>query len=124
MYDIGRVCYKIAGRDSNKVCVIVDTVDARHVLVDGQTRRKAVNVAHLEPTAKSVDLRKGAAHEAVVKALEGVGFKVEKKGAARKAAARPLRQKAVRKAEKKEVKAPVKETKAEKPAKSKKTEAK
>ena len=75
MYDIGRLCLKIAGRDAGSYCLIVDKQEDKF-LVDGQTRRRAVNPAHLEPLDKQADIKKGADHKAVVKALEGFGIEV------------------------------------------------
>jgi large subunit ribosomal protein L14e len=76
MFEIGRICVKIAGRDSNKVCVVVDVVDASTVLIDGQTRRRKCNVKHLEPIQKMVELNKGASHGEVKKALSALGIDV------------------------------------------------
>jgi len=94
MFEIGRICYKTAGRDSNNACVIVEVIDEKYVLVDGATRRKKVNTIHLEPTQKVIKLAKGAKTEDVVKALEKEGFAVAKKGAARKTPARVKKAKA------------------------------
>ncbi len=66
---------KIAGRDAGNYCVIVDQKDDR-VVIDGQTRRRAVNVAHLEPLNQVVDIKKGATHEQVVAALEKLNIAV------------------------------------------------
>lgn len=68
IFDIGRMCVKIAGRDAGKKCVIVDQLDSYSVLVDGATRRKKVNIKHLEPLADVVEIKAGASHE-VVRAL-------------------------------------------------------
>ncbi|HLD33582.1 MAG TPA: 50S ribosomal protein L14e [Candidatus Nanoarchaeia archaeon] len=86
MYNIGRLCSKIAGRDAGKQCVVVDVVNQHTVLVDGETRRKKVNVQHLEPLQTVLDLKKGASHEDVKRAFEHIGLKVletkpKKKGA-------------------------------------------
>jgi len=77
--DIGRFCVKIAGRDAGKECLIVDTLDKGFVLIDGNTRRRKVNVAHLQLLPQKVEIKKGAAHEEVIKALESLGVKTEKK---------------------------------------------
>lgn len=66
MMDIGRVCVKIAGRDSNKKCVIVSVLDDKFVLIDGETRRRKCNVLHLEPLNQVLNLEKDAAHAVVV----------------------------------------------------------
>ena len=70
MLDVGRVCVKLAGRDAGKTCVIVDVLDKEYVLVDGETRRRKVNVQHLEPTAKTIDVAKGASHDDVKSAFK------------------------------------------------------
>ena len=74
MFDVGRIAIKIAGRDAGKHCVVVDVVDSWHVLVDGETRRRKVNVKHLEPSNKVIELKKGASHEEVRKEFEKLGM--------------------------------------------------
>ena len=76
MFDIGRLAVKIAGRDAGKHCVVVDVVDSLHVLVDGETRRRKVNVKHLEPLNKVIELEKGASHDDVRKEFEKLGMEV------------------------------------------------
>ena len=49
IFEVGRLCVKLAGRDSGKKCVVVEKVDQQYVLVDGATRRKKVNIRHFEP---------------------------------------------------------------------------
>jgi len=78
MYDIGRICIKLAGRDSNKYCVIVDKLDNNYVLVDGQTRRKKVNVKHLMALKKTIPIKQNASHEDVVQELQKLGVVVKK----------------------------------------------
>jgi large subunit ribosomal protein L14e len=75
MQEIGRVCVKIAGRDAGQRCVIVDEKESK-VMIDGQTRRRLVNPRHLEPTTQKLDIKKGASHQEVIKALEKIGVKV------------------------------------------------
>jgi len=70
MYEVGRLCVKIAGRDAKGKCVIVDIVDKNSVLIDGQVRRRKCNIKHLEP------LNENASHSDVVKALDAMGIKV------------------------------------------------
>lgn len=76
MYEIGRLCVKIAGRDSAKKCLIVDILDNNFVLIDGQTRRRKCNIFHLEPLATVLKLKKGAQHSEVVDALKKEGIEV------------------------------------------------
>ena len=44
MIEIGRICYKIAGRESGKVAVVVDKINDNFVFVDGQVKRKRCNI--------------------------------------------------------------------------------
>ncbi len=81
---------KIAGRDAGSYCLVVDEQDGR-VLIDGQTRRRAVNQTHLEPLNKVAKIKKGASHEEVVKALEEFGIAVEERTTRKKADAKPTK---------------------------------
>lgn len=96
MNEIGRLCIKLAGRDAGKTCVIVDKIDAKTVLIDGETRRRNCNVAHLEPLNKVISIKKGASSSEIKKEFEKLGLKVlETKP--KKAAERPkkLKQKKI-----------------------------
>ena len=57
VYMPGTVCMKTAGRDAGQLCVVVEKVDAHFVKIDGNTRARKVNVKHLEPTGKRVDIK-------------------------------------------------------------------
>jgi len=72
--EIGRVVVKTAGRDAGKKAVIVDTLDKNHVLIDGATRRRKCNIAHLEPLEKVIKIEKNASHEDVTKAFKEIGL--------------------------------------------------
>ncbi|MFH1406216.1 MAG: 50S ribosomal protein L14e [Nanoarchaeota archaeon] len=92
LFEVGRVCVKIAGRDSGNRCVVVEQVDNVYVVVDGNVRRKKVNVKHLEPLVETLDVGNGF-HETVKKAFEKLGLTVwERKSKERKE--RPKKQKA------------------------------
>jgi large subunit ribosomal protein L14e len=58
------------------MAVIVDVVDHKTILVDGQVRRRKCNIAHVEPTSKTVEIKKGASHQEVVAALKQHGIEV------------------------------------------------
>lgn len=109
LFEVGRLCLKIAGRDAGRKCVVVEDAKEGYVVIDGDVRRKKVNVKHLEPLSETVDL-KGGSHSDVKKAFEKLGLKVwEKKS--KKVSERPKKtKKVVPKKEKK----PKKEVKAEK----------
>jgi large subunit ribosomal protein L14e len=76
MFEIGRLCVKIAGRDSRLKCIIIDVLDGKYVMIDGQTRRKRCNINHLDPTTKLLKIKKGASHEEVLDALKKEGIEV------------------------------------------------
>ena len=57
MIEIGRICVKIAGRDAGLKCVIVDILDDKSVLIDGETRRRKCNVLHLEPSKEVIKIK-------------------------------------------------------------------
>jgi len=76
---IGRLCMKIAGRDSRNKCVIVDVVDDTYVLIDGQVRRKKCNIKHLEPLNQVLEIKKGAAHEEVVQAFKKLNIEIRER---------------------------------------------
>lgn len=109
MYEIGRVCVKIAGRDSRKKAVIVDVLDDVYVLIDGQVRRKKCNIKHLEPLDKVLKLKKGASNEEVVEALKKEGIETAAK------TEKPNKE-SKEEAKKQAPKEPQKEAKAKKPA--------
>lgn len=69
MFTIGRVCVKLAGRDAGKKCVIVDVLEGKYVMIEGQTRRRRCNMLHLEPLDQTIDIQKNAHHDTVMKAL-------------------------------------------------------
>lgn len=85
IFEVGRLCLKLAGRDAGNPCVIVERVDERFVVIDGATRRRKVNVAHLEPLTEVIDIKNKASHDDVKKVFESKGFSVlntKKKSAA------------------------------------------
>jgi large subunit ribosomal protein L14e len=116
IYNVGRVCIKLAGRDAGMKCVVVNVVDETFVLVDGETRRRKVNIRHLEPMDQTVDVADNATTDEVAKVL---GIKIKPKKS-KQAAERPRKQRKGKvKAEAKPVKekkVKVKAEKKEKPA--------
>ena len=85
MYEIGRLCVKVAGRDAKKKCVIVDILDHNFVLIDGETRRRKCNVYHLEPLDKVLKIKKGASHSEVAEIFGKEGFSVKETSPKQKA---------------------------------------
>jgi len=73
--DVGRVCVKLLGREAGKKCVVVDIVDKNFVLVTGPkqlngVKRRRVNVSHIEPTERKVNIKRGDSDEELMKALD------------------------------------------------------
>jgi large subunit ribosomal protein L14e len=76
MFEVGRLCIKLAGRDAGKKCVIVDVIDDRFVMIDGQTRRRKCNVLHLEPLSETFTMKKGASDADVKAAFKKLGIEI------------------------------------------------
>ncbi|HLC89030.1 MAG TPA: 50S ribosomal protein L14e [Candidatus Nanoarchaeia archaeon] len=92
IFDVGRVCLKIAGRDAGRKSVVVEVIDANFVVVDGDVRRKKVNVRHLMPLQKTIQIKNKASHEEVKAAFEKLGLGVWEKRS-KKVPARAKKQK-------------------------------
>ncbi|MEZ0393958.1 MAG: 50S ribosomal protein L14e [Desulfurococcaceae archaeon] len=78
--EVGRICVKVAGREAGRKCVIVDIVDNNFVLITGPkgisgVKRRRVNIKHIEPLDKVINIRKGASDEEVARAIEEAGLK-------------------------------------------------
>ena len=53
----GRVCVKIAGRETGKKCAIVDVIDENFVeIVGNEVKNKRCNIKHLEPVDETVEV--------------------------------------------------------------------
>ncbi len=74
MIEIGRLCVKIAGRDAGKRGIIIDILDGRYVLIDGETRRRKVNILHIEPLNQKIEIKSNASHEEISNALKELGI--------------------------------------------------
>lgn len=79
MLEIGRVCIKTAGRDSGQIAVIIDLMDNKYVLVDGNVKRRKCNIKHLEPLPQTINIDKDVSTEVVKNELASLGFKVLEK---------------------------------------------
>lgn len=76
MFGIGRIVIKTAGRDAGNTAVIVDKIDEKFVLIDGNVRRRKCNIAHLEPLNDVLKIKKDASTSDVHKAMKEAGMKV------------------------------------------------
>ena len=77
--EVGRICVKLSGREAGSKCVIVDIIDNNFVLVTGPksisgVKRRRVNISHLEPTDKTVEIGKGASDQEVEAKLKEQGL--------------------------------------------------
>lgn len=96
MVEIGRLCIKIAGRDSGQFCTVVSIIDKNNVVIDGNVRRKKCNLNHLEFLDKILKIKEKATSEEVRKALEKEGIRILKKGQKRERKDKPKRSKAAK----------------------------
>ena len=76
--EVGRVCVKMAGRETGRKCVIVDVMDKSFVLVTGPkkvtgVKRRRVNINHVAPTENTIQIKRGASDEEVTQMLEAAG---------------------------------------------------
>lgn len=92
LFEVGRLCVKIAGRDAGNKCVVVEDSGNGYVVIDGCVRRRKVNVKHLEPLAEMIKIKENAAHEDVKAAFDKLGLQAWKKKS-RAAVERPKKQK-------------------------------
>ncbi|PLW80465.1 50S ribosomal protein L14e [Candidatus Woesearchaeota archaeon] len=114
IYEIGRLCVKIAGRDAGQKCIVIDNLEDNLVLIDGMTRRRKCNIAHLEPLNEIIKIKKGASEKEVGDAFKKMGMDIVAKKA-KKATEKPKKAKKVNEKVTKE-KAPTKEAKPKKEA--------
>jgi large subunit ribosomal protein L14e len=76
--EVGRICIKLAGRETGRKCVIVDIMDKSYVLVTGPqkvtgVKRRRVNINHVKPLQDRIEIPKGASDEEVNSVLEAAG---------------------------------------------------
>jgi large subunit ribosomal protein L14e len=76
--EVGRICVKLAGRETGRKCVIVDVMDKSFVLITGPqkvtgVKRRRVNINHVKPLQDKIEIPKGASDEEVNSVLEADG---------------------------------------------------
>ena len=77
--EIGQVCIKTSGREGNKICVVVDKIDNKFVLIDGQVKRRKCNIFHLKTLDKKLDIQINESSEVIKKELEKLGYELKEK---------------------------------------------
>lgn len=123
MIEVGRLCLKIAGRDAGCKCVIVEVLDNRFVLIDGETRRRKCNILHIEPLKQVIKIKKGASHEEIKTEFKKLDLKARDTKPKQKKSERPKKVK-VKKEKKAEDKKDNKKKDSKKADKKSKTEKK
>jgi large subunit ribosomal protein L14e len=76
--EVGRICVKMAGRETGSKCVIVDVMDKSFVLITGPkkvtgVKRKRVNLNHIQVLQDKLEIKRGASDEEVTQTLEAAG---------------------------------------------------
>lgn len=79
MFEVGRLCLKLRGRDSNNYAVVVEKIDKTYVLIDGNVRRRKCNIIHLEPLDTVFKIKKGEASSEIKKLLKKEGLLKEER---------------------------------------------
>lgn len=79
MFEVGRICMKVAGREAGKYCVIVKKMDGNFVMVTGpreitSVKRRKCSIGHLEPIMEKVKISQDAADSEILKAYEQAGL--------------------------------------------------
>ncbi|MGY5872453.1 MAG: 50S ribosomal protein L14e [Candidatus Thorarchaeota archaeon] len=79
LYETGRICVKVLGREAGSHCVVVEQKEANYVVVTGPknisgVRRRLCNIRHLEPLETLLEITAGADDEAVEKAIADAGL--------------------------------------------------
>ncbi len=60
VFEPGRVCVKLAGREAGKYCVVLEIVDENFVVVQGpKVRKRRCNIAHLHALPEKIELKEG-----------------------------------------------------------------
>jgi large subunit ribosomal protein L14e len=76
--EVGRICIKLAGRETGKKCVVIDVMDKSFVLVTGPkkvtgVKRRRVNINHVKPLQDKIEIPRGASDEEVTTILKNTG---------------------------------------------------
>ena len=79
LYEPGRICVKVAGRETGSHCVIVEKKEDNYVVITGPKgltgiRRRSCNVRHLEPLETVLKIPSGAEDSVVEKAIAEAGL--------------------------------------------------
>jgi large subunit ribosomal protein L14e len=76
--EVGRICLKLAGRESGKKCIIVEVIDKGFVMITGPkkitgVKRRRANINHIAPLKDKIGIKRGSSDDEVAQALETAG---------------------------------------------------
>ena len=76
--EVGRICLKLAGRESGKKCIIIEVIDKGFVLITGPkkitgVKRRRACINHIAPLKDKIGIKRGASDDEVTQALETAG---------------------------------------------------
>ena len=76
--EVGRICLKLAGRESGKKCIIIEVIDKGFVLITGPkkitgVKRRRACINHIAPLKDKIGINRGSSDDEVTKALETAG---------------------------------------------------
>jgi large subunit ribosomal protein L14e len=73
--EVGRICLKLAGRESGKKCIIVEVIDKGFVIITGPkkitgVKRRRASINHIAPLKDKISINRGSSDDEITKALE------------------------------------------------------
>ena len=68
----GDVCVKLVGRERGRIAVVVEVLDEKRVLIDGDVRRRLCGVNVLRHLGANVPVAPGTSRESILSSLEGL----------------------------------------------------
>jgi len=76
--EVGRICLKLAGRESGKKCIIVEVIDKGFVIITGPkkltgVKRRRASINHIAPLKEKIAISRGSSDDLVTQALETAG---------------------------------------------------
>ena len=93
MFEVGRLCVKTCGRDASNYCVILEKLDEKYFLVDGNVRRKKVNMIHIEPLNKKFNVKKTSTKKDIFEIFKKEGIEIKMSEAPKKRNPKPQEKK-------------------------------
>jgi large subunit ribosomal protein L14e len=75
VFEVGRLCMKVAGREAGRYCVVIKKMDENFVMVTGpkeltSVKRRRCNINHLEPLMETLKIKSDAPDGDVLRAYQ------------------------------------------------------